>query len=194
MHKGRLETFSDGVIAIIITIMVLDLKVPHGDDLVNLSKLWPIFLSYAMSFIKIGIYWKNHHALLQTIQRVNNRIVWSNLHWLFWLSLLPFTTGWMGMNNFAPLTVATYSLNLLLASLAYGVLRVQVLREQEDEYSLARESKGISKGSITIFAYAIAFPAALLGYAWVSGVIIVAIAVMWLVTDYQVEKRVKLDQ
>lgn len=190
MPVHRLETFSDGVIAIIITIMMLEMKIPQSAEWADLMKVWPIFISYILSFIKVGIYWKNHHHLLHTIDKVNNSLIWSNLAWLFLLSLLPFTTGWMGENHFAPLTVAVYSLNLLLAALTYGIVRLSVIREQTAEHRAA-EKKAMPKGTITVLAYCVAVPAALLDYPVISGALIVGVAVMWLVSDPWVESGLR---
>src|SRR3954447_9957243 len=137
MNKTRLEAFSDGVFAILITILVLELKIPHGDDLAALAPLLPVFLTYVLSFIYIGIYWNNHHHMLQTCERINGRILWANLHLLFWLSLVPFTTGWMGENGFAPLPTAIYGVVLLLAGIAYGILEHEIILEQGPASKLA---------------------------------------------------------
>src|SRR4029453_4336452 len=137
MQKNRLEAFSDGVLAIIITIMVLELKVPHGTDLAALGPLFPVFLSYVLSFIYIGIYWSNHHHLLHAVRHVNGRILWANLHLLFWLSLIPFVTGWMGENHFAPLPTAFYGGVLLLAAVAYTILQTLIVAHQGENSKLA---------------------------------------------------------
>src|SRR6186713_1686579 len=137
MGKGRLEAFSDGVLAIIITIMVLELKVPHGDDLASLRPLIPVFLSYLLSFVYIGIYWNNHHHMLHATQSVSGGMLWANLHLLFWLSLVPFATGWMGENHFAPAPTALYGVPLLMAAIAYMLLQRAILRHQGNRSLLA---------------------------------------------------------
>src|SRR5689334_22826238 len=156
MGKGRLEAFSDGVLAIIITIMVLELKVPHGDDLAALRPLIPVFLSYVLSFIFIGIYWNNHHHLLQAIRHVNGRILWSNLHLLFWLSLIPFVTGWMGENHFAALPVALYGIVLLGAAIAYFILSRSLISHHGQDSPLAIALGKDFKGKVSVISYAIA--------------------------------------
>ena len=149
MSKGRLEAFSDGVIAIIITIMVLEMKVPHGTDFAALQPLLPVFLSYVLSFVYVGIYWNNHHHLLQTTHRVNGAILWANLHLLFWLSLVPFGTGWMGENNFAPLPTAVYGVVLLCAALAYELLQYSIIKHHGRDHVQYVEMCGTRDGKIT---------------------------------------------
>lgn len=189
MGRGRLETFSDGVIAIIITIMALDLKVPSGENWVDLSKLGPIFLSYILSFINIAIYWNNHHHLLHTVEKVDAGILWSNMHLLFWLSLMPFTTGWMGENHFAPLPVAVYSTDLLLCAMAYSLLQAQIIRLHGKQSVLAKAIGKDRKGKISIVAYIIAIPLALFGYPWFAGAILIAISMIWFFPDRRIERN-----
>jgi TMEM175 potassium channel family protein len=186
MHKGRLEAFSDGVIAIIITIMVLELKAPHGTDWAALRPLVPVFLSYVLSFVYVGIYWNNHHHLFQVVKHVDGRILWANLHLLFWLSLIPFATAWMGENHFAALPVAAYGGVFMLAGIAYYLLVHSLVVKQghaELAAALGRDVKG--KGSI--LGYAVAIPLAFVS-AWLACALYVAVAAWWLVPDRRIEK------
>jgi uncharacterized membrane protein len=188
MGKGRLEAFSDGVIAIIITIMVLEMKVPHGADAGQLLKLWPVFLSYLMSFVFIGIYWNNHHHLLHVAGRVSAGILWANLHLLFWLSLIPFSTGWMGENHFAPLPTAVYGLNMLLAGVAYFVLsRVIIAADGHRDSALARAIGADRKGKISLLLYIAAIPLSFV-QPWIAGILYVTVSIMWLVPDRRIER------
>jgi uncharacterized membrane protein len=188
MPKGRMEAFSDGVIAILITIMVLELGVPHGADLEALVPLGPILLSYVLSFINLGIYWNNHHHLLQAAHRVDGRILWANLHLLFWLSLFPFSTAWMGENSFAPIPVAAYGVVLLAAALAYYLLvRALIAREGSDSM-LAQAIGRDRKGMISPLLYAVAVPIALVA-PWVSFAIYTLVALAWFVPDLRIERR-----
>lgn len=187
MQTNRLEAFSDGVIAILITIMVLELKVPHGDDWSALVGLRPIFLSYLLSFAYLAIYWNNHHHLLHVTQQVSGAILWSNLHLLFWLSLVPFATGWMGENEFAAVPAAFYGAVLLFAALAYRVLQQQIIRLQGPESVLARAVGADWKGKLSIVLYALAI--LLAGWAHlVSMLIYVGVALLWLVPDRRIER------
>jgi TMEM175 potassium channel family protein len=187
MSKGRLEAFSDGVIAIIITIMVLEMKVPQGADLVALRPLIPVCLSYVLSFIYLGIYWNNHHHLLQAIQHVNGRILWANLHLLFWLSLIPFVTGWMGANHFAAWPVVLYGTVLWLAGLAYFILTRTLMAHHGRDSALATALGRDFKGKASLVCYAVAIPLAFVN-SWVAGVLYVLVAVMWLIPDRRLEK------
>ncbi len=182
-----MEAFSDGVIAILITIMVLGLTVPHGADWAALFPLLPIFVSYVLSFINIGIYWSNHHHLLQAVEHVNGRVLWANLHLLFWLSLLPFVTGWMGENNFAPLPVALYGVVLLLAGFAYFILRQTLIALHGRDSVLANAVGGDFKGRISIVIYAIAIALTIVS-PWIAFALYVLVAVMWLIPDPRIEK------
>jgi uncharacterized membrane protein len=187
LGKGRLEAFSDGVIAILITIMVLELKVPHGASLEALAESWPVFLSYVLSFVFLGIYWNNHHHLLHTIKKVSGSILWANLHLLFWLSLVPFTTGWMGENEFAQWPVFVYSLNLALSGFAYFILSRRIIAVHGADSELARAVGKDGKGLISLAAYIIAMVISF----WSShiSIVIAAIpAVMWLIPDRRIEK------
>ncbi|MEH2001180.1 MAG: TMEM175 family protein [Nostoc sp.] len=187
MGKGRLEAFSDGVIAIIITIMVLEIKVPHGFDLAALRPLIPVFLSYVLSFIFIGIYWNNHHHLLQAVRHVNGRILWANLHLLFWLSLIPFVTGWMGENHFAALPVALYGMVLLLAAIAFFILTRALIYHHGNDSTLAIAVGRNFKGKISVVFYALAIPLAFVN-SWFACILYVLVAVMWLIPDRRIEK------
>ena len=187
MTKGRLEAFSDGVFAIIITIMVLELKVPHGSDLAALRPLIPVFLGYMLSFIFLGIYWNNHHHLLQAIHHVNGGILWANLHLLFWLSLVPFTTGWMGEHPLAPWPVAVYGIVLLLAAIAFYILVRTLLAEHGKDSALAKALGADLKGKISPVLYVSAIPLAFIS-SWLSFGVFVLVAGIWLVPDRRVEK------
>jgi uncharacterized membrane protein len=187
MGRGRLEAFSDGVLAIIITIMVLELKVPHGADLAALAPLIPVFLSYVLSFIFVGIYWSNHHHLLHAVQHVNGRILWTNLHLLFWLSLIPFVTGWMGENHFAAWPVACYGAVLLCAAIAYHILaRVLILYHGRDS-ALAKALGKDFKGKVSVTFYAVAMPLSFVN-SWLACALYVLVAVMWLIPDRRIER------
>jgi len=188
MGKGRLEAFSDGVIAIIITIMVLEMKVPHGDTWSELGKLWPVFLSYVLSFANVGIYWNNHHHMLHAVQRVNGGILWANMHLLFWLSLMPFTTGWMGENHFSPLPVAVYAFDLLMCAVAYTLLQARIIKLHGADSALAQAVGADTKGKISVTAYVIAIPLALVGYSWLAGALLIAVALIWFLPDRRIEK------
>ena len=189
MSSTRLEAFSDGVLAIIITIMVLELKVPHGADWPALTPLWPVFLSYVLSFVYLGIYWNNHHHMLHVTRHVTGGILWANLHLLFWLSLVPFSTGWMGENHFAPLPTSIYGVNLLLAGIAYYILERAIIRSQGPHSVLAAAVGKDLKGKASPIIYALAIPAAFVS-TWISGVLYVAVALMWLLPDQRIERAV----
>ncbi|BAY12053.1 TMEM175 family protein [Calothrix sp. NIES-2098] len=187
MGKGRLEAFSDGVLAIIITIMVLELKVPHGDDLAALRPLIPVFLSYVLSFIYIGIYWNNHHHLWQAVRHVNGRILWANLHLLFWLSLIPFVTGWMGENHFAAWPIALYGTVLLFSAIAYFILSLALIAYHGKDSTLAIALGRDFKGKISVVLYAVAIPLSFVNSSIAFGVYIL-VAIMWLIPDRRIEK------
>ena len=189
MNKTRLEAFSDGVIAIIITIMVLEMKVPHGDQWSDLLKLWPVFLSYVLSFANVGIYWNNHHHLLHAAKKVNGPILWANLHLLFWLSLIPFTTGWMGENHFAPLPVAVYAFDLLMCAVAYTILQLQIIRLHGNESVLASAVGSDRKGKLSLAAYVTAIPLALAGFGGLAGALMIAVACIWFIPDRRIENK-----
>lgn len=189
MTKGRLEAFSDGVLAIIITIMVLELKVPHGTDLASLKPLIPLFISYVLSFIYIGIYWNNHHHLMHTVTKVTGGVLWANLHLLFWLSLVPFVTGWMGENHFAPLPVAFYGVILLMAAFAYWILVRKIIRAHGKQSLLAKAVGKDFKGNISVVLYVAAILSTFLS-EWIAGAIYALVAFMWLIPDARIEKVV----
>jgi uncharacterized membrane protein len=190
MHKGRLEAFSDGVLAIILTIMVLELKVPKGADFEALKELLPVFISYLLSFIYIGIYWNNHHHMLSTVKEVSGGILWANLHLLFWLSLVPFVTGWTGENNFAPATMALYGFMLLMAAIAYYILQQTIIKKEGKTSVLAKAVGKDIKGKISPILYLIAIPMAFVS-SWISGALYVLVALIWLIPDKRIERSLK---
>jgi uncharacterized membrane protein len=187
MTKGRLEAFSDGVIAIIITIMVLELKVPRGAELAALGPLIPLVLSYILSFVFVGIYWNNHHHLLQAARRVNGRILWANLHLLFWLSLIPFVTAWMGQNEFAAVPVALYGTVMLFAGCAYFVLERALVAHHGSDSTVATALGRDFKGKVSLALYAVAVPLSFVS-AWIACALYVCVALIWLVPDPRIEK------
>ena len=189
MGTARLEAFSDGVIAIIITIMVLELRVPHAADLADLGALWPVFLSYVMSFVYVGIYWNNHHHMLHVVHRVTGGVLWANLHLLFWLSLTPFVTAWMGENHFAPVPTALYGVVLLMAAIAYWILQRRILLSEGPDSLLARAVGTDFKGKASPVIYLIAIPAAFVS-VWISAACYVGVALMWLVPDRRIERAI----
>ena len=186
MGKSRLEAFSDGVLAIIITIMVLELKVPHGEGIEALAPLVPVFLSYVLSFVNLGIYWNNHHHMLHAVHRVTGPMLWANLHLLFWLSLVPFTTGWMGENHFAPMPAAIYGLVLLMAALAYYILQQLIIASQGADSVLRKAVGGDWKGKLSPALYALAIPLAFWS-RWIALGLYVLVALIWLVPDRRIE-------
>jgi uncharacterized membrane protein len=187
MSPTRLEAFSDGVLAIIITIMVLELHVPHGTEWRSLAPLWPVFLSYVLSFVYLGIYWSNHHHMLHVTRRVNGGILWANLHLLFWLSLTPFTTAWMGENHFAPVPTAAYGAVLLACAIAYWVLQRTIIRSQGEHSILAAAIGSDRKGRMSPAVYALAIPLAFVHPA-IAGALYAAVALIWLVPDRRIER------
>jgi len=189
MTRNRLEAFSDGVIAIIITIMVLELRPPHDASLSALRPLLPVFLSYAMSFLFIGIYWSNHHHLMQAVEHVNGRVLWANLHLLFWLSLTPFVTAWIGDTRFAAWPVALYGIVLLLSAIAYTILVLALLSIHPRESVLATAIGRDFKGKISMVIYLVAIPLASVR-PWLAYTIYMIVAVIWLVPDSRIEKKV----
>ena len=192
MGKGRLEAFSDAVLAVAITIMVLELKVPHDTNMAALLALWPVFLSYVLSFIYIGIYWNNHHHMLHATQHVSGGVLWANLHLLFWLSLIPFTTGWMGENHFAALPTALYGCVLLMAAIAYWLLQQRIVAANGAQSVLARAIGSDWKGKLSPLAYLAAIPLAFVN-PWLSCALYVAVALIWLVPDRRIERRLVAD-
>jgi len=188
MTKNRLEAFSDGVLAVIITIMVLEMKVPHGADLAALRATVPLFLVYALSFVNIGIYWNNHHHLLYAAKRIDGRVMWSNLHLLFWLSLIPFTTAWLGQNHFAAIPTAIYGGVLILAAIAYWILVRGLMSANGTDSALSRAIGSDLKGRASIALYAAAIAFAFFNQ-WTSDALYVAVAAMWLVPDRRIERE-----
>jgi uncharacterized membrane protein len=186
MSKGRLEAFSDGVIAIIITIMVLELKVPEGGDLVTLKPLVPLFFSYILSFVFLGIYWNNHHHLFQAVRQVNGMVLWANLHLLFWLSLVPFVTGWMGINAFASWPTALYGLVLLGAGFAYYLLVQALIARHGQESTLATAVGRDFKGKLSLILYALAVPLSFVT-SWLAIGLYILVAIMWFIPDRRIE-------
>lgn len=187
MKKGRLEAFSDGVLAIIITIMVLELKVPHGVDFASLQPLIPVFISYILSFIYIGIYWNNHHHLLHTVTNVSGGVLWANLHLLFWLSLVPFVTGWMGENDFAAFPVALYGVVLLKAAIAYFILEVIILKNQGKHSILAKALGNDFKGKISPILYVVGIFSTWFS-PYIAGGVYALVAFIWLIPDKRIER------
>lgn len=188
MHKGRLEAFSDGVLAIILTIMVLEIKVPKGATFAALEPLLPITLSYVLSFIYVGIYWNNHHHMLSSTKHINGRILWANLHLLFWLSLVPFATGWMGANDFAPATLVLYGTIMLLAGLAYWLLQNAIIAASGPDSVLARAIGRDWKGKASPVLYCLGIATSFWN-PWVAGGTYVAVALMWLIPDRRIERK-----
>jgi uncharacterized membrane protein len=188
MSKNRLEAFSDGVIAILITIMVLELKVPRGADWAALRPLLPVFLTYVLSFLYLGIYWNNHHHMLQATHRINGKILWANLHLLFWLSIVPFVTGWMGQNHFAALPSAVYGVVLLLSAVAYTILQTLIVRHQGSDAILARAVGNDLKGKLSITCYVLAIPLAFVNQ-WISYGLYIVVAFLWLLPDRRIEDK-----
>jgi uncharacterized membrane protein len=189
MTKNRLEAFSDGVLAIIITIMVLELRVPHGTELIALQPVLPFFISYVLSFIYLGIYWSNHHHMLHTVKFVSGGILWANLHLLFWLSLVPFTTGWMAENNFAAIPVALYGINLLMSAIAYFILQTIILKIHGPASLLKKAIGNDIKGKISPVMYVSGIILAFVN-PWFSAGIYILVALMWLVPDKRIEKTI----
>ncbi len=187
MNKNRLEAFSDGVLAIIITIMVLEFKVPHSPDFETLQAIFPVFISYVLSFIYIGIYWNNHHHMLHSVQKVNGKILWANLHLLFWLSLVPFATAWMGENHFAKATMTVYGITLLMSGVAYWLLQGFIIKSHGEnsllQKAIGRDLKGKSSPFLYLLGIAFSFYS-----EWLSGAVYIFVALMWLIPDNRIEK------
>ena len=190
MGKGRVEAFTDGVVAIIITIMVLELKVPHGEDFSALEPLLPVFLSYVLSFINVGIYWNNLHNMFHTVQRVDGRVLWANLNLLFWLSLIPVTTAFIGENHFAPLPVAVYGVDLALCAIAYTILAVMLRRLHGNDTAFARALGNDRKGKISLGFYIAAVPLAFVNQ-WIAVALYVLVTMIWFVPDKRFERLVE---
>jgi uncharacterized membrane protein len=191
MHKNRLEAFSDGVLAIVITIMVLEIKVPHNADWKSIMELAPVFLSYLLSFLYIGIYWGNHHHLLHTATKINSSIMLANLHLLFWLSLVPFSTGWMGENHFESNTVALYGINLLICAIAYFILQKQIEKTITLKSKLGEAlKKHAYKGYISLTAYTLSIPLAYLA-PYISEILFYSVAILWIIPAKEIEKAME---
>ncbi len=190
MGKARLEAFSDGVIAILITIMVLELRVPRGTDWRALAPLVPVFLTYVLSFVFLGIYWNNHHLMFHVVRRIDGRVLWANLHLLFWLSLVPFVTGWMGENHFAAVPTAVYGAVLLLAAIAYTILQYTIIACEGRESKLADAVGRDVKGKLSVACYAVAIPLAFVEQ-WASDALYVVVALIWLVPDPRIGARLR---
>ena len=190
MTKGRIEAFTDGVLAIIITIMVLELKVPHGGQFGDLEALMPIFGSYVLSFLYLAIYWNNHHHMMQTVKHVSGKILWANMQVLFWLSLIPFVTGWMGENHFTPHSVFLYGVILLFAALAYYILQTLIVKSQGKDSLLGKALGKDMKGKLSPLLYVIGIASAFIHVA-ISGAMFVLVAIIWLIPDSRIESKLK---
>ena len=193
MKKGRLEAFSDGVIAILITIMVLELKIPHGADLESLRPILPVFLTYVLSFVYLAIYWNNHHHMLHATDKINGKILWANMHLLFWLSLIPFVTGWMGENHFATIPTAVYGAVLLAAAIAYYVLQKLIISQQGANSKLRAALGRDIKGKISPVLYLAAILLAFVNQ-WIADALYVLVALIWLVPDKRIESKLNVDE
>ena len=193
MEKGRLEAFSDGVIAIIITIMVLELKVPHGADIKSLLPLLPVFISYLLSFVYVGIYWNNHHHTMQVVESVNGATLWANMHLLFWLSLIPFVTAWMGENHFAQWPVTCYGIVLIMCALAYTLFLVILIRHHGRNSLLAQAIGKDRKGIISTIIYAVAIIASFFN-SKVSFALYIVVACIWFIPDKRIEKKMRIEE
>lgn len=193
MGKGRLEAFSDGVLAIIITIMVLEMKVPHGIGWADLKPLVPVFLSYVLSFVYVGIYWNNHHHLLHAAHKINGKVMWANNHLLFWLSLLPFSSGWMGENHFAPLPTALFGFDLLMAAVAYYILTRSLIHLHGKKSTIGSSVGAERKEKVSMLVYAAAVPLAFIE-GWISLLLYTVVAILWLVPDQRIELTLTEEQ
>jgi uncharacterized membrane protein len=192
MTKQRLEAFSDGVFAILITILVLELRIPHGSNWEALEPLAPVFLTYVLSFVYLGIYWSNHHHMLHATETINGKVLWANLHLLFWLSLVPFITGWMGENHFAPQPTALYGVVLLMAAIAYTILSRTIIAAQGPHSRLHEAIGADAKGWVSIALYVSAIPLAFV-HQWISDAIYIAVALWWLVPDRRIESKLETE-
>jgi uncharacterized membrane protein len=188
MGKNRTEAFSDGVFAIIITIMVLELKVPKGDDWAALATLFPALMSYILSFIYVGMYWNNHHHMMHLVNKINGAILWANLHLLFWISMFPFVTGWMGENHFSGLPSAVYGFVLMMAGVAYWILERVIINAEGNNSRLGKAIGTNLKEYISVGLYALAI-ASTLFYEWIAEIIYITVAVMWLIPDRRIERN-----
>ncbi|HRP58415.1 TMEM175 family protein [Agriterribacter sp.] len=187
MHKGRLEAFSDGVIAIIITIMVLELKVPHTDNIAGLKPLWPVLMSYMLSFIYVGIYWNNHHHMLFAVEKINGTVLWANLHLLFWLSLIPFVTDWMGENHFTKWPVVLYGIVLIMNAIAYTILAAILMKREGKESKLSRAFGRDRKSKLCVLIYAVAIGSAFITTT-ISLMLYLLVAIIWFIPDIRIER------
>jgi uncharacterized membrane protein len=193
MKTTRLEAFSDGVLAIIITIMVLELKIPHSADLASLGPLWPVFISYVLSFVYLGIYWNNHHHMMLATESVTGKILWANLNLLFWLSLVPFGSAWMGENNFETVPTAMYGAILMMAAISYKLLQYMIVHhEKGDNKLVASALRHDLKGNLSIILYGAAIPLAFVN-KWIAGSIYLGVAVMWFMPDRRIEEKIEKD-
>lgn len=190
MTKGRVEAFSDGVLAIAITIMVLEIKVPHGEALADLKKIIPHFISYVLSFIYVGIYWNNHHHMLHAVEKVDGKILWANMYLLFWLSLIPFATAWMGENHFAQAPMGVYGIVLLMSAIAYNILQRCIIAKNGHDSLLFKSVGKDFKGKASIVLYIIAIIASYF-FEWISAGIYILVALMWLIPDTRIERLIK---
>ena len=193
MGKGRLEAFSDGVLAIIITIMVLEMKVPHGDSFDSLKEILPVFISYILSFINIGIYWNNHHHMIHAAKHVNGKVLWANIHLLFWLSLFPFATGWMGENHFTTLPVALYGVISFCAGAAYYILSRMLIQLHGENSTLAKAIGRDNKGMLSVIIYMVGIASCFLN-AWIGFGLYVVVAGMWFIPDKRIEEKIANDR
>jgi len=187
MGKGRVEAFSDGVIAVIITIMVLEMKVPRGTDFASLAPLVPVFVAYVLSYVYVGIYWNNHHHLMHAVQHINGSILWANLHLLFWLSLIPFVTGWMSENHFAALPVAFYGVVLMFSGVSFVLLTRCLVAIHGKDSIIAKSLRGDTKGKVSVAIYAVAIPLAFVEW-WLAFALYIFVAAMWFVPDRRIER------
>ena len=194
MTKTRLEAFSDGVIAILITIMVLELRIPHGDGLDSISPLWPVFVTYILSFVNLGIYWNNHHHMLQATKSIDGRVMWANLNLLFWLSLFPFVTGWMGENHFASLPTAVYGAVMVCAAVSYTILQTTIVRHHERENAKLKQAIGRDlKGKVSILLYTAAIGLAFVD-RWISFALYATVSAIWFIPDRRIERTVHIHE
>lgn len=192
MKKGRLEAFSDGVVAIIITIMVLELHVPHGSDITDLTPMLPTFMSYVLSFVYVGIYWNNHHHMIYAVEKINGSILWANLNLLFWLSLIPFTTAWMGQHHFSRWPVILYGVVLIMDGLSYNLLCLLLIREAGEGSALASALGKDWKGKVSVAIYALAILLAFFFSSWIAFVLYVVVAIIWFIPDRRIEKKIRV--
>lgn len=190
MNKNRLEAFSDGVLAIIITVMILEIKIPHGNQVTDLIPVLPVFLSYILSFLYIAIYWNNHHHMMHTVKHVNGSILWANMHLLFWLSLIPFVTGWIGQSNFTKVPMIFYGIILFMAAISYYILQGRIVKADGPESILSKAIGKDIKGKSSIVLYAIAIGLCWI-CQWISGGIYIIVALIWLIPDKRIEKIVQ---